>query len=356
MRDPKRKTGKSLSPPIILKSGLSPKFFLNLLKEISPIVAIDDKRAILFANESFRKEFAGNSRNLMGKNLFRIFGLNPVDQEEMESNIKLSKKGMVQNQEFKKQKIYYGYSVFRFGESIGIILKNITENKRLEKKIANLHTKLLQSQEEERIRLSRELHDGVGQTILAAKLNFQAYNRNPKVYGAQFDTGLLLIDKASQELRDIYTNLHPSTLREIGLEAAIRALSSDLFPPMDVEADLDLNLKRDLEPAIANQIFRIVQEIFQNVIKHSQARKIYLKVHVKGRQLFLDAKDNGIGFQEKKARVKSSGFGLENIRRRVEDLNGKFKIDSSSGEGTKFIVRIPLEKTKTHSPKKYETH
>lgn len=134
MRDPKRKTGKSLSPPIILKSGLSPKFFLNLLKEISPIVAIDDKRAILFANESFRKEFAGNSRNLMGKNLFRIFGLNPVDQEEMESNIKLSKKGMVQNQEFKKQKIYYGYSVFRFGESIGIILKNITENKRLEKK------------------------------------------------------------------------------------------------------------------------------------------------------------------------------------------------------------------------------
>lgn len=70
----------------------------------------------------------------MGKNLFRIFGFNPTDQEEMESNIKLSKKGMVQNQEFKKQKIYYGYSVFRFGESIGIILKNITENKRLEKK------------------------------------------------------------------------------------------------------------------------------------------------------------------------------------------------------------------------------
>ncbi|MBE8432392.1 PAS domain-containing protein, partial [Leptospira interrogans serovar Pomona] len=162
----------------MLKSGLSPKFFLNLLKEISPIVAIDDKRTILFANESFRKEFAGNSRNLMGKDLFRILGLNPADQEEMESNIKLSKKGMVQNQEFKKQKIYYGYSVFRFGESIGIILKNITENKRLEGKIANLHTKLLQSQEEERIRLSRELHDGVGQTILAAKLNFQAYNRN----------------------------------------------------------------------------------------------------------------------------------------------------------------------------------
>ncbi|MCG6168979.1 ATP-binding protein [Leptospira sp. FAT2] len=352
MRDLKLKNRKLPSSTAILESGLSPKFFLNLLKEISPIVAIDDHRTILFANESFRKEFAGSSRNLMGKNLFRIFGLNPVDQEEMEANINLSKRGKVQNQEFRKQKIYYGYSVFRFGESIGIILKNITENKRLERKIANLHTKLLQSQEEERIRLSRELHDGVGQTILAAKLNFQAYSRNPKIYEAQFDTGLLLIDKASQELRDIYTNLHPSTLREIGLEAAIRSLSSDLFPPMDVQAELDLNLKPDLQQTVANQVFRIVQEIFQNVIKHSQARNIYLKIHVKGRQLFLDAKDNGIGFQERKVRARSSGFGLENIRRRVEDLNGKFKIDSSAGKGTKFIIRIPLEKNKNTNAKK----
>ncbi|EMJ95459.1 sensor histidine kinase [Leptospira alstonii] len=352
MRDLKPENRKRPSTSTSLKSGLSPKFFLNLLKEISPIVAIDDTKTILFANESFRKEFGGSSRNLVGKNLFRVFGLNPVDQEEMESNIHLSKWGKIQNQEFRKQKIYYGYSVFRFGESIGIILKNITENKRLERKIASLHSKLLQSQEEERIRLSGELHDGVGQTILAAKLNFQAYNRNPKTYEAQFDTGLLLIDKASQELRDIYTNLHPSTLREIGLEAAIRALSSDLFPSMDVEADLDLNLKSDLQPAVANQVFRIVQEIFQNAIKHSQAKKIHLKVHVKGRQLLLDAKDDGIGFQEKKVRVKSSGFGLENIRRRVEDLNGKFKIDSSAGKGAKFIIRIPLEKNKSTSVKK----
>ncbi|EJO69568.1 MULTISPECIES: sensor histidine kinase [Leptospira] len=352
MQDLKRKNQKRLTTTTILKPGLSPKFFLNLLKEISPIVAIDDTQTILFANESFQKEFAGSSRSLIGKNLFRILNLNPVDHEEMKSNINLSKWGKIQNQEFRKQKIYYGYSVFRFGDHIGIILKNITENKRLERKIASLHTQLLQSQEEERIRLSGELHDGVGQTILAAKLNFQAYNRNPKVYGAQFDTGLLLIDKASQELRDIYTNLHPSTLREIGLEAAIRSLSSDLFPPMDVEADLDLNLKLNLEPMVANQVFRIVQEIFQNVIKHSQASKISLKVQVKGRQLFIDAKDNGIGFQERKVRARSSGFGLENIRRRVEDLNGKIKIDSSAGKGTKFIIRIPLEKNKNTYAKK----
>ncbi|XDD50995.1 ATP-binding protein [Leptospira sp. WS92.C1] len=352
MRNLKLRNQKLRSSPPLLEFGLSPKFFLNLLKEIAPIVAIDDQRNILFANESFRKEFVGSSRSVIGKNLFRIFSLNPADQEEMESNINLSKKSKVQNQEFRKQKTYYGYSVFRFGESIGIILKNITENKRLEKKIANLHTKLLQSQEEERIRLSRELHDGVGQTILAAKLNFQAFNRNPKIYEAQFDTGLLLIDKASQELRDIYTNLHPSTLREIGLEAAIRSLSSDLFAPMEIEADLELNLKPNLRPQIANQVFRIVQEIFQNVIKHSQAKKIHLKIQIKGKQLSLDAKDNGIGFQERKVRARSSGFGLENIRRRVEDLNGKFKIESSTGNGTKFMIRIPFEKNKSTTLKK----
>lgn len=116
MPDLKRKIGKSLFPPVTLKSGLSPKFFLNLLKEISPIVAIDDKRTILFANESFRKEFAGNSRNLMGKNLFRIFGFNPTDQEEMESNIKLSKKGMVQNQEFKNKRFTMAIPYFVSGK------------------------------------------------------------------------------------------------------------------------------------------------------------------------------------------------------------------------------------------------
>lgn len=134
MQDLKRKNQKRLTTTTILKPGLSPKFFLNLLKEISPIVAIDDTQTILFANESFQKEFAGSSRSLIGKNLFRILNLNPVDHEEMKSNINLSKWGKIQNQEFRKQKIYYGYSVFRFGDHIGIILKNITENKRLERK------------------------------------------------------------------------------------------------------------------------------------------------------------------------------------------------------------------------------
>ncbi len=93
MQDLKRKNQKRLTTTTILKPGLSPKFFLNLLKEISPIVAIDDTQTILFANESFQKEFAGSSRSLIGKNLFRILNLNPVDHEEMKSNINLSKMG-----------------------------------------------------------------------------------------------------------------------------------------------------------------------------------------------------------------------------------------------------------------------
>lgn len=104
MQDLKRKNRKRLTTTTILKPGLPPKFFLNLLKEISPIVAIDNTQTILFANQSFQKEFAGSSRSLIGKNLFRILNLNPVDHEEMESNINLSKWGKIQNQEFRKQK------------------------------------------------------------------------------------------------------------------------------------------------------------------------------------------------------------------------------------------------------------
>ena len=102
----------------------------------------------------------------------------------------------------RKEKVF-GYSVFRFANEIGIILKDITETKKLQKKVLNLHSQLLKLQENERQNIARDLHDSVGQTILAAKLNFSAFEKDPVKMRECFSVGLNLIDKASQELREI---------------------------------------------------------------------------------------------------------------------------------------------------------
>ncbi len=316
--------------------------FVKLLDSISPLVAINDNHSIQFANESFKEEFNIKSKLITGEHIFQILKLKPIDIKEFKENILLSQAKKVQNCEFKIKNKVYGYSIFRFGDSIGIILKDITETKKLQKKVANLHSQLLKLQEKERESLARELHDSIGQTILAAKLNFNSYEKNPIKFQDRFKVGLLLIDRVSQELREIYTALHSSVLKELGLEAAVRSLVKNLLEPYNCQTNLNIKIKSKLSYSLEVNIFRIIQEIFTNIVKHSQATQVDLKLSQIKNRINLHIQDNGKGFVEKEAKLKSKGFGLENIKRRVEDMNGKIKIESTFGLGACFDIYIPI--------------
>ncbi|MGJ4744983.1 ATP-binding protein [Leptospira sp. SA-E8] len=318
--------------------------FLSLVEEISPIVALDENNIVRFANASFRKEFRLRFASPVGKNLFNLLKLDSKEEANLRENLHKALKTKLQNQEFKKGKKSYGYSIFRFKDSLGMILKDITENKKLEKKIATLHTQVLASQEEERSRLARELHDGVGQLILAAKLHFQAYQKSEKEHPESFGSGLGLIDRASQELREIYTNLQPSSLKELGLEAALSSLANQIFPIQKIKVKSEFRVPGKIPQEIQNQVFRILQEICANILKHSQANKVELRIFSEKDTLIVSAKDNGKGFKEKEARIKSTGYGLENIRRRTEDLNGTLFLETEPNKGTQYVLRIPLKK------------
>lgn len=316
--------------------------FVKLLDSISPLVALDDDHCIQFVNESFKKEFNIKNKLKTGENLFQILKLKTIDTKEFKDNILLSKSKKVQNCEFKIKSKIYGYSIFRFGNSIGIILKDITENKKLQKKVANLHSQLLKLQEKERENLARELHDSVGQTILAAKLNFNSYEKDPVKFRDRFNVGLSLIDRTSQELREIYTALHPSVLKELGLEAAIRSLVKNLLEPSNCKTTLSIKIKNKLSYSLEVNLFRITQEIITNIVKHSKASNVDLKLTQSKNRINLHIQDNGKGFSEKDVKLKSKGFGLVNIRRRVEDMNGKIKIESTLGLGANFDIYIPI--------------
>ena len=327
--------------------NISAEYFDNLLSHISPLIALDEEERVRFVNQSFLEEFSIARAGAINKNASEVLNLTTSERAAFRDNLDKSRDHRVENCNFKIDGKIFGYSIFPFDQGAVVILKNITELKKLERKVALLYSRLLKIQEKEQQRLAQELHDSVGQTILAAKLNFVACRKDPDAFEENFDRGMKLIDQTSQELREIYTNLYPSTLKELGLEAAIRGFTRNFLELKTIRTALNIQLGPEAErliPAdIKTNVFRITQEAFGNIIKHSWADFAELSLRLDSDQaLLLTINDNGIGFLPRVVSLKSRGYGLENIRRRVEDLNGVFRVESEPGMGTTLEIQLPL--------------
>jgi len=314
----------------------------SLISSISPLVTVDEKLYVRFVNKAFEHEFHLARKKAEGKKLTAILKLSREDRSILLANIEKSKHGSVENQEFRIRERVFGYTVFHFRDDTGIILKNITDTKKLENRVKKLHSRLLHIQERERQNIASELHDSVGQTILAAKINLIA--SLDEANAERFPVGLGLIDQASQELREIYTNLYPSALKELGLEAAVRSFAKSYMEVKKCRTELIFSLvSKKIPHEIEVNIFRIIQEIFSNAMKHSGAEKITLELRGGKKELTLKVKDNGAGFDPQQIRLAGRGFGLDNMRRRVEDMGGELKIRSGPGLGTQTEIRVPLK-------------
>lgn len=315
-------------------------YFSKLLSGLSPVATVRADYSIKFVNEPFKKEILGHDEDVSNQNIVDLLPLKPKDKKDFLKNLHKSLKTRVHNCEFDIHGKIFGYSIFRFDSDIGIILKNITETRGLEKKIEELYSELMRLQERERQNIARDLHDSVGQTILAAKLNLSAYWHDPQKSEIKFQNALDLIDKTSQELRDIYTNLYPNVLKELGLESAIRSLLRGMFSE-GYKIDFEYNLKQELSYEQELGIYRIFQEISSNIAKHSKADHIKIKLGNDRKKFFLEVIDNGRGFDLTKIQS-HKGFGLNNMKIRVEDMGGVFQINSSVGKGTSITMKVPL--------------
>lgn len=315
-------------------------YYHKLLSGLPPVATMNTNFEIKYANEPFKKEFSKKDENLIGKNFLELFALSPKEKKELQKNLQKSQKTKVQNKELQIGEKIFGYSLFQIENDLGIILRDITETRGLEKKIEYLYSELIKLQETERQKIARELHDSVGQTLLAAKLNLNAYYKDKERSEEKFQRALELIDTTSQELREIYSNLYPSVLRELGLEIALRSLIKNMFGEnfiIDFLYEIDSELKEEFKLGI----YRIVQEICTNIVKHSQATEVFFHFFENQKKVFIEVDDNGIGF-DLTQKTKNQGLGLNNLKFRAEGMGGDFQIFSAPNKGTSIQIRLPL--------------
>lgn len=200
---------------------------------------------------------------------------------------------------------------------------------------------VINAQEEERHRIARELHDGVGQTLSAIKLNYEIALRE-KGNSDEFSQFVNSLDEAVNEVRSISHQMIPNELEQFGLIPAIETFLNSRLYKKKINYEFEHhNIDKRLNPSVELAIFRIVQELTGNVIKHSQANNMSVQIIANVQNVVLLVTDDGIGFNSKEKL--NHGIGLTNIESRVSGLNGIVNLESSKNIGTSISIRIPRQ-------------
>jgi PAS domain S-box-containing protein len=204
---------------------------------------------------------------------------------------------------------------------------------KLEQQKERLNT-ILETQEEERIRIAEALHNGLGQLLYATKLKMEDIKENKEVKAEVKE----FLDEAISETRDLSFMLMPTLLKDFGLEVILdetaKRFSAKTFK---LECHV-LGLKQRLTNIQETASFRIIQELLNNILKHAKAKNATILVSKRKGKVELIVKDNGIGFDTEKILKKNRGSGLKSIHNRLDLLNGDIKINSRPNKGTTVTV------------------
>jgi two-component system sensor histidine kinase UhpB len=214
-----------------------------------------------------------------------------------------------------------------------------------ENQALTLHS--LEIQEEERQRLSQELHDELGQSLTAIKVMAVTAKSNKAETERITDAITGICDHLITVVRSMMRNLHPLILTELGLKATLEDLINQ-WSTRNPELALLLNCSDEvdgLEKKITIQVFRIVQECITNIVRHAQADQAIICLEitnqaVSGKQLRLQVTDNGRGYAPEQIKM---GFGLLGMRERIKSLDGEFCLQTGPQQGMNIIATIPLK-------------
>ena len=207
--------------------------------------------------------------------------------------------------------------------------------------------KIIEAQEEERKRISREIHDGPAQMLanilLRADLVERTYReRSGEEALVEMKNMRLMVRDSLQEVRRIIYDLRPMALDDLGLIPTIRKYLANVEDYHQINISLsEQGIQGRFDSKYEVALFRLIQESIQNAVKHGAPKNIHVNFRIEKNQIFLLIRDDGIGFDLESK--KENSFGLIGMRERVEMLDGEFSIKSQIGQGTTVYVKIPLK-------------
>jgi PAS domain S-box-containing protein len=236
-----------------------------------------------------------------------------------------------------------------------MVVTDITERKRSEEKLRisrerlrNFSGRLQTLLEEERTRISREIHDELGQSLTALKLDLSLIRKKILSDGLAEESGKvheveLAVSRIIRTVRKIATDLRPGILDELGVVAAIEWVAKDFQRGTGISCKVSgRGADRISDPVLSTAIFRIVQEALTNVSRYAAASQVKVSLEKKGDTLIVEVRDDGIGIMEGKI-FDPKSLGLIGIRERVLLLGGEASISGKPGEGTLVRVILPME-------------
>jgi signal transduction histidine kinase len=232
------------------------------------------------------------------------------------------------------------------------LLKNMKQIQQYQKMLKNLNSEITMIEERERRRIAEYMHDSLGQTLSLAFLKLSSIDNQefkPEVR-KQIDDIYILLTKAINESRILTYDLSPPILYELGLTPTFKWRLEQIESINHIKTQLiGEKIKITVKKEITIFIYRIVNELLQNVLKHAQATLIVLSIAEKNKKYLISVKDNGVGFRKEKLNgaKRMEGFGLISIKERLESFKGRLSIKSEPGMGTTATIEIPVTNNKS---------
>ncbi|MEX0905781.1 MAG: PAS domain-containing protein [Balneolaceae bacterium] len=328
----------------------------RLLFEQSSIpMWIFDKETLYFitANNAAIEKYGYSKEELTKMKIFDLHLKNDLEKlkKEVRENLKVSKTGFdawTHKTKSGEELIVEisGSDILYLGKTRRLIIANdITEQRKAEKRAISA---IIEGEERERQRISKELHDGLGQYLSAANMNLETvYEDMPELVDPlkdSFKNGLEFLQRAISETRTISQNLLPKAIQDYGLELAIESLVNQL---RNTNKEIQFYLYRNLDgveiPAkIQINLYRIAQEALSNAIRHGNPNNIDVQLVYSENEILMSIEDNGSGFEFDTVNGSGNGIGLRSIRTRVGAMSANLDIVSTPGRGTIISVVIPL--------------
>lgn len=321
--------------------------FRNIFNSVSDAIIIANLHGeIEEVNEVAIERYGYTKEELIGSNTNHLISANDiVKASEYQKIVRTHGFGIFEIAHQKKSgeiiPVEINVKLIKYNDEDAIIIvsRDISERKHIQRQ---LYRAMIESEEKERERYAKELHDGLGPILSTCKIYFYSLNviKDKTKHKQYVNRAGELLEDALQSIKEISNNLSPHILRNYGLTHALRSFAAKLAILPDTKVIIKSDLNDRISDIIEFTLYRTLVELINNSVKHSKASIIELFLRRKEDKIYVEFSDNGTGFNFNELKQHGNGFGLLNLEHRIHEIGGEYNFYSNPGNGVRIQIVV----------------